>query len=612
MSIESPSRNRLARIVPDLVFWAALLIPAILAGIIVCHDAVNIGVWDDWERGPLLRKWYEGTLGFSDLYAAHIQHRMVLPRLLIIASSTLGHGDIRWEIGAIFAMVSLTAVLFARLIRISLGQGWVAVAAMFFTSGFLFSPMKFQTFLWANQTGFAMPSMFLALGLTVWASRLSFPWKCTLSALCAIAATHTFAHGMLLWVALLPFLFAGQASKRSRAVAIAVWLLLAGLVIGLYFHDLHNTSHPIHAYQNQSEDGKSAKALLADPARASLFFLRLLGSPLSRGFGFDVRESAGWMGGVLLGLSGLALGFFASRARDPIFREQAMPWIVAGLYALLCAAAVTWGRAGVSSANRALPPRYIEMTQYLPIALCALGLLGLLRLKGLSHARWVTHLAAFLAGVLALMLASVWIEGRHLSGAWSSARHQARAQLSLIRVAHSNSIGLVDGDTPFLTEQVEFLDSKGLIQSPPLKQAWLDAYDVSTRGASTSKGGLYSARKLPEGGIVASGFGYVPGTDRPADAVLLCSKEDGRWRIRAAADFDFPPGRPSLNIDYEFTHWHRPEVQLRPDWKCELKVGPAENEEWSAWILDSEKWKVYRILGDPLSEQPSTRAAPRE
>ncbi|MFT4548173.1 MAG: hypothetical protein ACI9MB_002124 [Verrucomicrobiales bacterium] len=41
--------------------------PALLTGYWISEFAVNVPVWDGWERGVLLRKAHEGTLDFAYL-----------------------------------------------------------------------------------------------------------------------------------------------------------------------------------------------------------------------------------------------------------------------------------------------------------------------------------------------------------------------------------------------------------------------------------------------------------------------------------------------------------------------------------------------------------------
>ncbi len=598
---EKPQGAGIARIAEAAVFWGCLIVPAILSGLIVGANAVDVPMWDDWERGPLLRKWHEGTLGFSDLYAAHIQHRMVLPRILLIALNSMSGGDLRWEIAATFGIVCITGLLLALLIRRTIADRWDAVVAVFLVSAILFCPVQYQNFLWPIQTAFVMPALFLAAALLAWTSRLGPWWRWGLMAMCAVLGTHTFAHGMMLWPTLLPLLLLSPSAGtlRSRVWLAGAWIALTAVVMGMYFHELKNTSHPIHAYRNDTEGAASFRGILENPGNVPIFLMRMLGSLLGRTPGLDVREASHWIGGGVLVLYALACLLFLLRYKDGALREKALPWMVAGGFGLLCAAAVTLGRCGVSPLSRALTTRYIGMTQFLLIGLCVL--LPLLS-RGRRFPNGMPAPVWSLAGALSLSLALTWVEGKHLSESWASARRAARAQLALVHVARPSYLTLIDGNEEFLLKQVRFIGERGWFTPPLLTEPWLEAFAISRSGTSKSKAAIFPAQHRPDGSVVVSGFAYVPGTQRPADAVILCSREGERWRMRSVADPDLPPaGRETFALDYEFTSWHKPGHENLPGWTRTFPAPPDTGEEWSAWILDSEKWKAYRIPGDPFS-----------
>ena len=69
--------------------------PAIFVGFLVAFNSVNIPVWDDWERGVLLEKYYaKSPEFFSYLGSAHIDHRMIVPRVLIVLINELTGGNL--------------------------------------------------------------------------------------------------------------------------------------------------------------------------------------------------------------------------------------------------------------------------------------------------------------------------------------------------------------------------------------------------------------------------------------------------------------------------------------------------------------------------------------
>jgi hypothetical protein len=62
---------------------------------------------DDWQFVPLLERAMNGTLTFKELWAPHDEHRLLLPRLIIIASMFATHGDYRVQCFITFAVVAI-------------------------------------------------------------------------------------------------------------------------------------------------------------------------------------------------------------------------------------------------------------------------------------------------------------------------------------------------------------------------------------------------------------------------------------------------------------------------------------------------------------------------
>ena len=67
--------------------------PALVTAALVARFAVDVPTWDDFERAPFLAAWKEGRLGFHDFYALHIEHRIVVPRLLMLPVEVVDRGN---------------------------------------------------------------------------------------------------------------------------------------------------------------------------------------------------------------------------------------------------------------------------------------------------------------------------------------------------------------------------------------------------------------------------------------------------------------------------------------------------------------------------------------
>jgi hypothetical protein len=106
----------------NFLLLVAAFLPAILTGLLVQRFAVNVPVWDDWERVRLIEKFEEGEMTVGDLYASHIEHRMVIPRIVMLMLNKWSGGDLRAEMAVIFATVFATAVAVFLLLRDTLAR----------------------------------------------------------------------------------------------------------------------------------------------------------------------------------------------------------------------------------------------------------------------------------------------------------------------------------------------------------------------------------------------------------------------------------------------------------------------------------------------------------
>ncbi|HZS38481.1 MAG TPA: hypothetical protein VFF06_16715, partial [Polyangia bacterium] len=60
------------------------LVPAIALAAFVWRFGVDVPYWDQWELVPLLKGAHDGTLRAADFFALHNEHRLVVPRLIML------------------------------------------------------------------------------------------------------------------------------------------------------------------------------------------------------------------------------------------------------------------------------------------------------------------------------------------------------------------------------------------------------------------------------------------------------------------------------------------------------------------------------------------------
>ena len=119
--------------------------------------AVDVPFMDDWQFIPLVEKARDGTLKFEDLWAPHDEHRLLIPRIVIIASMLVSGGDYRLQCAITFGVVAvISGCLLWLLVRL---KGWtlrVAWAWLLMNIA-LFSPIQFHNWLWPMQFAYFFP-----------------------------------------------------------------------------------------------------------------------------------------------------------------------------------------------------------------------------------------------------------------------------------------------------------------------------------------------------------------------------------------------------------------------------------------------------------------------
>ena len=70
-------------------YAAALAIPAGVVLALVLRHGVNVPFWDQWELVGLLAAASDGTLTWAEIFRQHNEHRMVFPKIIMLALAAL-------------------------------------------------------------------------------------------------------------------------------------------------------------------------------------------------------------------------------------------------------------------------------------------------------------------------------------------------------------------------------------------------------------------------------------------------------------------------------------------------------------------------------------------
>lgn len=583
--------------------WLLVLlafVPALATAVLVQAHAENVPAWDDFERVSLLQRFAEGELGFADLYAPHIDHRILVPRLIILANAVLSGGNLVWENAVTFTIVLATALALAGLLRRTLPDAPVArIAALLGINLLIFSPLQWENFLWAIQTAFVLPMACLAAALLVLETRLSVQARFGLAWLAAVVGTHSFSHGLAIWVAvpawvLLRAPFAEGSREQTRRFLIA-WVVGAAVVLIPYFTWDYRASSSHQAHQYGVQIGEStplvayAQESLASPLAVANFYVSMVGSPLARLGSWTPVEAAPVWGLLVHGLLAVALAAIAL-ARDRELWRRSIPWFVLAGVALMACALAALGRAVPTNGLYALAPRYVSVSQYVLVALVALG--AQLASRG-PRARLAVVATAL---VLLAPVAAGWKAGIHGMRAWQTARLQARTSLLFIREFSPRFIHRLEHDWDTARAGAEVLDRYGYLDPPLARSSRPDAFEVASLDDDAATGRVRGAH-MAGNRLVVRGDGALAG-GRPAHGVLLTVGDGAERRVVGIGEGrSRPEGRAYL---YEHLFG---EVELDPDeptglWRAKVdldRLPDAPTVVVQAFLVDSGRMRIYPL-----------------
>ena len=373
--------------------WGLVLLPALLLLLYIVLYRVNGPSWDYTTLAEVFDKWHHGTFTLAFLFRQHNEHRIAVPRLVILALGEVTRWDNRTEMLAHWSLMCASTVLLYRSFTIELGEVAQARRLLLFVPIALLSlsPRSHQAFM-----GFGFPHYlmiffslaalqilaFSALSLAAFAGAIA----------CAVAAAFSLSNGLIVWPIGLGMLLADfhlRSRRGASLVHVGAWTAIGALTWIAYFHgyvDPGNHSSP--------------SFILLHPRLAAEHFLVLNGSALAT----DIPNALAF--GTLLLM--LYVAVVATAAVEWWRHREPVPfgvWLVATVVA--SEAMISLNRSGLLPVQ-ALDSRYT--------ALLALAPTGLYMTIVVRRARWrfapaltIAIAALIVVGYLSVSIAT-WVQ----------------------------------------------------------------------------------------------------------------------------------------------------------------------------------------------------------
>jgi hypothetical protein len=190
---------------------------------------VNVPRLDQWSDIALIGRSYSGTLGFSDLWAAHNDHRIFFPNLLAVLQGRITHLNLFVEmyLSALLLFVAI-GLLIATHKRRSPSTGWVFYCPVAIV---MLSFAQYQDMLWGFQVAWYIVIAALAAVLFL-LDRPTLNWRALSVAIAlAIVGSYSLFQGLLIW----PVGLLLMVQRRRCQQAILAWVISAALTGIAYF-----------------------------------------------------------------------------------------------------------------------------------------------------------------------------------------------------------------------------------------------------------------------------------------------------------------------------------------------------------------------------------------
>ena len=330
-----------------VAFGLLSIIPAFLLLWYIALFGVNVIFWDEWEVIPLIQKAMSGTLSFSNFFAQHNEHRILFPRIVMLALGGLTQYNTVADMFFSWILMCLTGLLIFYLYRKKFFLGSYPKLLLVFlpVSLLLFGFRQYESILW----GFTCQMYLMIFGAVATFTLLELSKKIDIwFILClssAILATFSFSVGLSVWPAGLLQIFISEKRSLRKAV---IWCFAGAVAFTSYFYGYVKPSH--HPPLNY---------VLIHPLGAGRYFLTLIGAP----FSYDAVTAA--VLGLVISL--IAILVIVEGYNGKLLKGYGV-WLSFILFVAISSAATTGGRAGFG-VEQALSSRYTPLT--------VLGVVGL-------------------------------------------------------------------------------------------------------------------------------------------------------------------------------------------------------------------------------------------
>ena len=324
-------------------------LPPLLAALYAARFKLGVPYYDSWALVPDLQKMFAGQLTWADVWQPYNEHRILLPRLVMLGLARFTGWDDGYEVAlnlVLAAAAGLALLVQWRATAARLGRPWLGGLAALIAL-LVFSLTQWENWVWGWQLVYYLYTA-CAVGALLLLANWDGRWRRWLGAAAlGLAATFSLGMGLLVWpVGLLLLLWPGGPARRWRAAAL--WAALGVVVYALYFSGYPRLPGP-----------GPLQIILQQPLALAHYIFNYLGSPV---FNYDYAYLFGFLGTLAWWASAVWLVWRAWRTSGAWPDTQPLlPYLGLGLYSQAGAAMVAVSRVQFGT-HQAIASRYVTLS----------------------------------------------------------------------------------------------------------------------------------------------------------------------------------------------------------------------------------------------------------
>jgi len=240
--------NNNGHYIGKVIIYGLIIIPAIITLLFVIRNGVNAVVGDSWFFVRLFDKLYSGNLTIADMFAQQNEHRVMLPRVIMLTIGTITQYNIKYEMYCNWGFILLSAIVLYRIFKITPALSRMSIAWFIPVTWLMFTLRSVDNFLTGNHMVYFLVVLCFLLSVYFLQICRGTDWRLGAAILSALAGSFTLANGLLIWpIGFLQLLLVGRSKphgeRHSYIVAAAIWLLIAITTFIVYFATFQNTEH---------------------------------------------------------------------------------------------------------------------------------------------------------------------------------------------------------------------------------------------------------------------------------------------------------------------------------------------------------------------------------